>query len=119
MIQLNYRDAMPIYQQVKQGMNKLIAAGAIAVGEKLLPATEYGSKLALNPSIIMQAYEELADEGILSQLENGDFVVANIQKSMENQLFFEFDQAVKKLLQLSVTPKEIEKRLQLVEEKGI
>ena len=35
MITLNYRDARPIYEQVRNGLRRLIVSGAIADGEKL------------------------------------------------------------------------------------
>lgn len=35
MITLNYRDARPIYEQVRDGLRRLIVSGAIADGEKL------------------------------------------------------------------------------------
>ena len=35
MISLNYRDARPIYEQVKDGLRKLIVTGAMAPDEKL------------------------------------------------------------------------------------
>ena len=34
MITLNYRDARPIYEQVCDGLRRLIVSGAIADGEK-------------------------------------------------------------------------------------
>ena len=34
MITLNYRDARPIYEQVRDGLRRLIVSGAIADGEK-------------------------------------------------------------------------------------
>ena len=35
MITLNYRDARPIYEQVCDGLRRLIVSGAIADGDKL------------------------------------------------------------------------------------
>ena len=35
MISLNYRDSRPIYEQIKDGLKKLIVSGAMAADEKL------------------------------------------------------------------------------------
>ena len=35
MISLNYRDSRPIYEQIKDGLRKLIVTGALGTGEKL------------------------------------------------------------------------------------
>ena len=39
MITLNYRDARPIYEQVCDGLRRLIVSGAIADGDKLRPGS--------------------------------------------------------------------------------
>ena len=35
MLSINYKDGRPIYEQVKEGLRKLITTGAIKEGEKL------------------------------------------------------------------------------------
>ena len=35
MISLNYRDSRPIYEQIKDGLKKLMVSGALAADEKL------------------------------------------------------------------------------------
>ncbi len=49
MITLNYRDARPIYEQVRDGLRRLIVSGAIADGEKLPSVRALASQLAINP----------------------------------------------------------------------
>ena len=63
MITLNYRDARPIYEQVRDGLRKLIVSGAIADGEKLPSVRQLASQLAINPNTIQRAYNELEAEG--------------------------------------------------------
>ena len=50
MITLNYRDARPIYEQVRDGLRRLIVSGAIADGEKLPSVRALASQLAINPN---------------------------------------------------------------------
>ena len=53
MIQLDYRDGRPIYEQVKDGFKKLILSGALKEGEKLPSVRELSTLLAVNPNTIL------------------------------------------------------------------
>ena len=55
MITLNYRDARPIYEQVCDGLRRLIVSGAIADGDKLPSVREIGSQVAINPNTIQRS----------------------------------------------------------------
>ena len=46
MITLNYRDARPIYEQVCDGLRRLIVSGAIADGDKLPSVRALATQLA-------------------------------------------------------------------------
>ena len=59
MIQLNYRDAKPIYEQIKDGLRKLVITNSLIANEKLPSVREMASKLAINPNTIQKAYREL------------------------------------------------------------
>ena len=52
MIQLNYRDARPIYEQVKDGLRHLVVTGALQAGDKLPSVRALASSLAINPNTI-------------------------------------------------------------------
>ena len=63
MIQLNYRDEKPIYEQIKDGLRKLVITNSLIANEKLPSVREMASKLAINPNTIQKAYRELEAEG--------------------------------------------------------
>ena len=63
MITLNYRDARPIYEQVCDGLRRLIVSGAIADGDKLPSVRALATQLAINPNTIQRAYSQLETEG--------------------------------------------------------
>ena len=63
MISLNYRDSRPIYEQIRDGLRKLIIQGAIAPDEKLPSVRSLATELAINPNTIQRAYAELENEG--------------------------------------------------------
>lgn len=50
MIQLNYRDSKPIYEQIKDGFRKLIITNSLSANEKLPSVRELASGLAINPN---------------------------------------------------------------------
>lgn len=75
MISLNYRDARPIYEQVKDGLRHLVVTGAIQTGDRLPSVRALASSLAINPNTIQRAYNELEAEGyIYSVAGKGSFV---------------------------------------------
>ena len=63
MIQLNYRDSRPIYEQVKDGLRQLIINGVLTEGSRLPSVRELAVSLTINPNTIQRAYRELEAEG--------------------------------------------------------
>ena len=56
MISLNYRDSRPIYEQIRDGLKKLIVSGAMAPDEKLPSVRALATQLSINPNTIQRAY---------------------------------------------------------------
>ena len=65
MLNLDFRDARPIYEQVKDGLRRLMVTGAIQEGEKLPSVRAMATALAINPNTIQKAYSELDVRGII------------------------------------------------------
>lgn len=119
MVQLNYRDAKPIYEQIKEGLRKLVVSGAISAGEKLPSVRELASQLAINPNTIQRAYRELENEGyIYTLVGKGTFVAenGNIDNTREKELLREFDELVTELLYLKVPKEKLKERIDTVAE---
>ena len=119
MIQLNYRDAKPIYEQIKDGLKHLLLSGAIAAGEKLPSVRELASSLAINPNTIQRAYKELENEGyIYSVSGKGTFAAEkqDVVQIRKDELFVEFDVVISELLYLSVEPKILAERIESLSE---
>lgn len=115
MLQLNYRDAKPIYEQIKEGIRHLLLTNAIAADEKLPSVRELASNLAINPNTIQRAYKELETEGyVYSMKGKGTFASATdfIHKSREQELLVTFDNIVTELLVLEVSKEELGCRLE-------
>ena len=78
MLHIDYRDPHPIYEQVKEGLKRLMVTGGLAEGEKLPSVRALASSLAINPNTIQRAYNELEGEGyIYSVPGKGSFAAAN------------------------------------------
>ena len=75
MIHLDYRDNRPIYEQVRDGLRKLMVTGVLAPGDKLPSVRALAVELAINPNTIQRAYGQLEAEGyIVSVSGKGTFV---------------------------------------------
>ena len=65
MIRLDYRDSRPIYQQVKDGLRRLVVTGVLAQGDQIPSVRQLATQLAINPNTIARAYAELEAEGFI------------------------------------------------------
>ena len=75
MIQINYRDPRPIYEQLRDGFRQLILSGVLEPGSRMPSVRELAASLAINPNTIQRAYRELEAEGcICSAPGRGSFV---------------------------------------------
>lgn len=111
MIQLNYRDARPIYEQVRDGLRHLVVTGALQAGDKL-PSVR---ALAINPNTIQRAYESLEQEGYLYTVAGkGSFAApqADVNAARRDRLLREFDASAAELLFLGMTAGELAGRLE-------
>ena len=80
MISLNYRDSRPIYEQIRDGLRKLIVTGALSADEKLPSVRALAAQLAINPNTIQRAYTELERQGYIYSVKGrGSFVADNRQ----------------------------------------
>ena len=115
MIQLNYRDARPIYEQVKDGLRHLVVTGALQAGDKLPSVRALASSLAINPNTIQRAYEALEREGYLYTVAGkGSFASpqADVNAARREGLLKQFDASAAELLFLAMTAEELARRLE-------
>ena len=103
MIQLNYRDSKPIYEQIKDGLRRLVVSGAVKKDEKLPSVRELATSLSINPNTIQKAYRELEQEGYIYTIAGkGSYAAerADVVSGRNMELMKEFDEIVKELLYL-------------------
>ena len=63
MFSINYKDARPIYEQVKDNLRRAIITGLMKSDEKIPSVRDLAGQLAINPNTIQKAYRELEAEG--------------------------------------------------------
>lgn len=117
MFTLNYRDARPIYEQVKDELRHLVVTGAIEIGEKLPSVRAMATSMAINPNTIQRAYEALEQEGYLSPVAGkGSFAAQgrDADGSRRTLLLKTFDETATELLFLGFAPDELCTRLREV-----
>ena len=105
MININFRDPRPIYEQVRDNFRALIISGALPPDYKMPSVRELAAKLAINPNTIQRAYRELESEGyIVSVPGQGSFVSLNeaAMKRHIKELEDEFSGLVQELKALGV-----------------
>lgn len=114
MININFRDSRPIYEQVKITLRKLIVSGAMSPDEKLPSVRELASQLVINPNTIQRAYRELEQEGyIISIPGKGSYanLSAQVDEGRKKELLTAMYEIVAELLYLGVTPDELDRRI--------
>ena len=118
MLNLDYRDARPIYEQVKDGLRRLMVTGVIQEGEKLPSVRTMAGTLAINPNTIQRAYEALEAEGyVYSVPGKGSFAAPNtgVDEGRKQELMHTFDQTAGELLFLGVSGEELWARVRALE----
>ena len=110
MITLNYRDSKPIYEQICDGIRRLILTGVLAEDEKLPSVRELAQQLSINPNTIQRAYRELETEGCIYSLPGkGSFVkkAEPLTAVHQLQLLHSLDAVLTDLAELGVSREEI------------
>ena len=110
MIHINFRDARPIYEQVKDGFCQLILSGALPPDYKLPSVRELASSLTINPNTIQRAYRTLEQEGyIVSVPGKGSFVCDGDQaaRARRQELLERFNKLVGEMEQLGIPRRQL------------
>ena len=114
MISINFRDARPIYEQVRDGFRQLILSGVLTADSKLPSVRELSAELAINPNTIQRAYRELEQEGyIVSVPGKGSFVRQDdaAARARRQELLERWDRLTEELRVLGVSDEELRERL--------
>lgn len=80
MLNINPRDALPIWKQIEQEIRRLVAIGRLKEGTAVPSVRELSRDLRVNPATVQKAYQRLCDEGLLAvRRGEGTFVESESQ----------------------------------------
>ena len=114
MLNLDYRDARPIYEQVRDGLRRLMVSGIIQEGEQLPSVRAMATSLAINPNTIQRAYELLEAEGYVSSVPGkGSFAAPHhqVDSARRDGLLWTFDETATELFFLGLSADALSQRL--------
>lgn len=109
MIILDYNDKRPIYEQIVDKMQRLIAGGALEPDEKLPSVRSLAVELSINPNTIQRAYMELERQGYIYSVKGKGSFVADVSAAREarlGELKAELGDLAARAVQLGVGPED-------------
>ncbi len=112
MINVNPGSFIPIYEQVKKEVRRLVALGALKAHEALPSIRDLAGDLVVNPNTVARAYRELEQEGVIyTQKGRGCFISDQdgdrLEKAREIHLHEVFDDAIAEARRFGLAPPDI------------
>ena len=115
MININYRDPRPIYEQVTDNFRQLIISGALPPDDQMPSVRELAASLTINPNTIQRAYRELETEGYICSVPGRGSFVCQQDAALEarrTELLSRFDALVGELALVGVGIDKLIQRLE-------
>ena len=66
LIQVDPKDAMPIWKQIEERLRRLVASHRISPGTPIPSVRDLARELRINPATVVRAYQRLTDDGVLA-----------------------------------------------------
>lgn len=110
MITLDYRDKRPIYEQIIEGIQKLIISEVFKVDEKLPSVRSLAMEMSINPNTIQRAYMQLEQEGWIYSVKGKGNFVSEKERWLSSKKKVALDtlcKEIEKAKELGVTKEEI------------
>ena len=99
MLTLNYRDSRPIYEQIKDGLRRMIVTGAMKQDEKLPSVRSLATQLSINPNTIQRAYNELETSGYCCSVPGKGCFAVHTYRAQDDARRLSLEHQLKELLQ--------------------
>ena len=114
MILLDYRDKRPIYEQVVEKLERLIASGGLEPLTKMPSVRSLAVELAVNPNTVQRAYAQLEQDGYLYTVAGrGSFVTAESEwkKNLQEKVIAQWRQATREARDSGLLEEELQRQL--------
>ena len=110
LINIDFRDKRPLYEQVSDRLEELIIRGVIAPNEALPSVRALAVELSINPNTVQKAYAALEQKGLIYSVSGrGSFAIdaSDILPQKRKEFFGELKVLVQRGETLGVTKKEM------------
>jgi GntR family transcriptional regulator len=85
-IRVDTTSFVPIYEQIKTEIVRLVAAGVLKPGAPLPSIRDLATEILVNPNTVARAYRELEREGLISTRQgSGSFVSAEARADVDEE----------------------------------
>ena len=121
MIQIDYQDKRPLYEQVTEKLQSLIVLGILTSDTKLPSVRNLAIDLSINPNTIQRAYQELERLGFIYTVKGrGNFVASdNLWRSTEKEnKINDFKEIILQLNRLGISKEELSDIIDEIYKKG-
>jgi GntR family transcriptional regulator len=86
-IRVDATSFVPIYEQIKQGIVRLVATGRLKAGEPLPSIRDLAAEIIVNPNTVARAYRELEQDGVIAtQKGRGSVITERARTDAERDL---------------------------------
>ena len=86
-INLDYQNRTPIYEQIVIGIERYVALKILKPGDKIPSIRELASDIGINPNTVKKAYTMLEIKGVITTISTkGTYISNNINKVIENKI---------------------------------
>ncbi|MEG2144066.1 MAG: GntR family transcriptional regulator [Oscillospiraceae bacterium] len=110
MYSIDVRSRVPIYEQLKQNIVKLISTGILDPDEQLPGVRSLARELGINPNTVQKSYQELEADGFIYQAAGrGSFVAAcrDTAIALNEKKLYELYEAICSARKMGITKGEI------------
>jgi GntR family transcriptional regulator len=66
MFEIKTSSSAPIWNQIEEGMRRMVALGALRPGDPVPSVRDLARSLKVNPNTVARAYQRLTEHGVLS-----------------------------------------------------
>ena len=114
-INLDYQNRTPIYEQIINEFERYVALGILKPKEQIPSIRELASTLGINPNTVKKAYEKLEAKGIIQTVSTkGTFISDHVDNVASEKIANEIELISKRISErekLGISRKEILERL--------
>lgn len=118
---LDYRDKRPIYEQVVEKLERLIASGGLEPLTKMPSVRSLAMELSVNPNTVQRAYAQLEQDGYLYTVSGrGSFVTAESEwkNSRQKKVLAQWQEVTRQAKETSLAEKDLAELLHKIYEEG-